>query len=182
MKNFVRVSLALFIILNIAGCTTLQKKFTRKKKASVKMPHIYVVKKYEKMPTPELYQKHYSYWMTWQSELIKVLGENNKKDKRCIEEIITNLKDMQNILVKEKGDELTSHIDKLTRVKSTIFNEELTQANRDPVLMVLEREDRVIKREFVLKKVRDYLRKSFDEDEGTNANEQVAVQCEVKKE
>lgn len=164
MGKWFRLILIFFIVFNITGCEAVRKKFTRKKKAVVKMPRIYQVRKYEKKPTPELYNKHYTFWVTWQSELIRVLGENHKKDMRCIDEIVGNLIDMQNILVEEKAKELTPHIEKMVKVKDIIFNEELSQANKDYVKRTLEREDRFIKKEFNYKKVKDYLRKSFEED------------------
>lgn len=162
-KKLIAFLLIFFVLLNLAGCESFRKKFTRKKKETVKMPRIYQLKKYEKKPTPELYKKHYAYWVTWQSELIRVLGENHKKDTRCIEEIVSNLDDMQNMLVKEKADALSPHIKKLVTVKDIIFNEELTQANKDYVKRTLEREDRSIKRDFYYDKVKDYLKKSFEE-------------------
>jgi len=164
MKRIVCVVAIFILALNLAGCTALQKKFTPKKKKQVKMPRVYQFKIYEKKPTPELYQKHYAYWMTWQSELIKVLGENGKKDKRCIQEIIGHLRDMQGMLVEEKALEFESHIERLESVESIIFGNNLTQANKDYTRRVLEKEDRNIKRKFSLKKMRNYLRKSFDEE------------------
>lgn len=163
MKRAVVFLLIYFLIVSLTGCDSLQRKFTRKKKEPVKAPRFYQLKKYEKKPTPELYKKHYAYWVSWQSELIEVAGENSKKDKRCIEEIIGNLYDMQNILVKEKGDELTPHIERLLRVKDIIFRGDLNRANRDYVISTLQHEDRVIKSNFNYSKVKDYLKKSFDE-------------------
>ena len=166
MKKALSIILIFFLLLNITGCESLRKKFTRKKKETVKMPHIYQVRKYEKKPSPELYQKHYVYWTSWQTELISVLGENQKKDRRCIEEAVGQLCDMQNILVPEKGQELAPHIEKMMSVKDTIFNEELTQANRDYVLRTLEREDRLIKKDFSPGKVKNYLKKKFEDEDG----------------
>ncbi|MBI5144280.1 MAG: hypothetical protein HZA30_04355 [Candidatus Omnitrophica bacterium] len=163
MKRALALVLIFFILVNLTGCETMRKKFTRKKKEPVKMPRIYQVRKYEKKPTPELYKKHYAFWTSWQSELISVLGQNHKKDMRCIEEIIGNLSDMQNILVQEKAGRLKTHIDKLVKVKDIIFNEELTQWNKDYVKRTLEREDRAIKREFSYKKVKDYLKVSYED-------------------
>lgn len=163
MRKTISVLLIFFLLLGLAGCAGLQRKFTRKKKEPVKKPRIYQIKKYEKKPSVELYKKHYAYWVTWQSELIKVLGYNHKKDMRCIEEIVSNLKDMQNILVREKAEEMAPHIARLSKVKDAIFKEELTEINRTYVLATLEREDRTIKREFNINKVKNSLRKSFDD-------------------
>jgi len=164
MRKFLTFLIAISLISGITGCDALQRKFTRKKKAVVKQPRIYQVKKYEKKPSPELYRKHYVYWMTWQSEMIKVLGQNHKKDIRCIEEAVGNLKDMQNVLLPEMAEKLQPHINRMSVVKDTILKEELSYANKDSVMHTLEREDRAIKREFAPGKVRNYLKKSFDDE------------------
>lgn len=164
MKRLVSLFLVFFMLANLVGCEAVKKKFRRKKKEAVKMPRIYQVRKYEKRPTPELYKKHYAFWSSWQSELIGVIGQNSKKDKRCIEEIISNLEDMQNILVKEKADKLEPHIDKMMSVKDTIFRDELNPTTRDYLRRVLEREERFIKKEFVFEAVRNYIKTSFEEE------------------
>jgi len=176
MRRIVCIIAVSALVLNLAGCTALQKKFTPKKKKQVKMPRVYQFKEYKKKPTPELYQKHYAYWMTWQSELIKVLGENGKKDKRCIQEIVGNLRDMQSMLVEEKADIFDGHIERLESVKSEIFGNNVTQANKDYTRRVLEKEDRSIKREFCLRKMRNYLKKSFNEEPpAEQAPQEIAV-------
>ena len=165
MKRYITALVALVLILSFSGCDAVQKKFTRKKKATVKMPRFYQTKKYEKKPSPELYKKHFGYWESWQGTLIAVLGQNNKKDKRCIEEALGQLKDMQSILVPEKGEEMQPHIDTMERAKVTIFKGDLSFANKDNVLRILEKEDRAIKRDFSYSKVRNLLKKSFEEEE-----------------
>ena len=165
MRKIFSVLIIFFLILNLTGCETVRKKFTRKKKPAPKVPRFYQVKKYVKRPSPELYHKHYAYWGSWQSELISVLGKNHKKDIRCIEEIVGQLIDMQNILVPEKGEELTPHINTLVKVKDIIDKENLSQANIDYIKSTLEREDRFIKREFCLSKVKKYIKKSFEGEE-----------------
>lgn len=165
MKKIITFLIIFSLAANLAGCAALQKKFTRKKKAGVKAPRIYQVKIYEKKPTPELYKKHYTFWSGWQSELVQVLGENHKKDMRCIEEIVSNLKDMQNILTEEKAKALDPHIDKLAAVGDMIFKSEVTRSNRESIIRALDRESRAIKKDFNYRKVKDYLKKSFDENE-----------------
>lgn len=163
VKKQIVFLLAFFILANLAGCEPLRKKFTRKKKEPVKMPRVYQIKKYERKPTPELYKKHYAYWASWQSELTRVLGENHKKDSRCAEEIVGNLRDMQNMLVKAKADELNPRIEKIAKVKEMIFNEDMTSANKDYIKRTLEKEDRAIKRDFYYDKIKNYMKTTFDE-------------------
>ena len=164
MKRIISILIILAIAFNVAGCEPLKKKFTRKKKETIKMPKIHQVQKYEKKPSPELYQKHYAYWASWQSDMIRTLGESHKRDKMCIEQIVTNLQDMQNILIPEKGVELKKHIDRLIEVKDIISREALSQFNKQYVLTTLEREERFVKREFYYDKVKKYFKKSFDDE------------------
>ncbi|MDD5496316.1 MAG: hypothetical protein PHP46_04355 [Candidatus Omnitrophica bacterium] len=170
-RRIIAALLAFVILANLAGCEGVAKKFRRKKKEKPKVPRIVQTKKYEKKPSIELYEKHYVYWMTWQSELISVLGKNNKKDSRCINEIVGNLKDMQNILVKEKADGLERHIKRLESVRDTIVRAAMGPASKDNIRITLEREDRLIKTDFSPKKMRNYLKKSFDEDESESKAE-----------
>lgn len=164
MKKIVAWFLVIFMLASLTGCETLAKKFRRKKKETVHMPRIYQVKKYVKEPTPALYKKHFAYWASFQSDLIQELGDNHKRDLLSIEQVVGNLKDMQSILVPEKAQELEPHIQRLSKIRDIIASEDLTTANRTYVMNTLEREDRYIKKEFVYKKVKDCLRKSFDDE------------------
>lgn len=163
MKRTSILILIVCIAFGLAGCDAVQKKFTRKKKV-VKKPKIYQVKRYEKKPTPELYNKHYVYWETWSGELIELLGKNHKKDVRCIEEMVGQLKDMQNILVPEKGAQLQKHIDAAQEVKTIIDRGDMSFAVQGSVRSTLEREDRAIKRDFITSKVKNDLKTTFEED------------------
>ena len=166
MKKITTLIIVVALAISLVGCDALQRKFTRKKKKKAKRPRIYQVKKYELVPTPELYNKHYVYWQTWSGEIIELLGQNHKKDVRCIEEIVGQLNDMQNILVEPKVSELQKHIDRMEDVQDTIKRGGLSFATQASVKQKLEREDRAIKREFITSKVKSYIKESF-EDEAT---------------
>ncbi len=151
--------------LELSGCTALKKKFTRKKKEKPKIIRYRPVTKYEKRPNAELYQKHFVYWKTWQSDLIRRLGESRKRDTRCIDEIITNLEDMKKFLVDEKAKELQPHIDKLLTVREGILSRNLSKYNKDFIGRTLKREMMAINRGFAYGKVKDFLKKDSDEKE-----------------
>jgi hypothetical protein len=171
MKKILSFFLAIVLVTNLSGCETVRKKFTRKKKTVVKMPRIYQVRKYEKKPIAELYAKHFAYWVSWHSELLRTLGANHKKDKKCIEEIMNNLNDLRNMLLPEKAEALKVHMEKLERVRTVIEREELTQFNKSYVAMTLDREDRSIKRDFKLSKVKDFLKKDANDEERDGSGE-----------
>lgn len=163
MKRCAVILLLFFLAFGMTGCDALQRKFTRKKKV-VKAPRFYQLKKYTRKPSPELYKQHYAYWESWHGELIKVLGQNSKKDKRCIEEAVGHLKDMQNILIPSKADEMEPHIVKMERARDVVLRGNLAFAGIDEVRRTLESEDRAIKRYFCYARIKNDLRKAWDDD------------------
>jgi hypothetical protein len=113
--------------------------------------------------------------------MISTLGKNRKKDRLCIEHILSNLRDMQNMLSREKAEELDTHIVRLAKVQDIIMKEDLTKFNHSYILMTLERESRYIKRGFVYGKIKDNMRTSYEDDtkapaETVNAEEAVGGQ------
>lgn len=163
MKKLLVVVMVLFVAISLAGCDAVQRKFTRKKKNVKPVPKLYQLKKYDVKPSAALYSKHYAYWQSWMSELLQDLGDNRKRDTRSVEEAINQAHDMQNILVKEKADELEKQIKHLEDARDIIVREELSQFNRTQVMGDLERADRNIKRDFSVKRIKKYIKESFDE-------------------
>lgn len=162
MRRAVFVIMVIVLAVGMSGCDSLQRKFTKKKKV-VKAPKIIQEQKYIIKPTPELYEKHFSYWKSWSTEIIQRLGDNHKKDERCVEEIISQLNDMRRILVPEMGDKLAKHIKRYEDLRDIIVKQDVDQYNGGYVLTNLEREDRIIGSEFAISRVKNYIKKSFDE-------------------
>jgi hypothetical protein len=164
-KRLVAFAVIFFMLASITGCASVQRKFTRKKKAeTVKIPKIHKIKEYERKPTPELYKKHYVYWESFQSEMLRTLGQNHKRDRAYIEHILSNLHDMQNMLKPQKASELELHIKRLAVVKDMLQKEDLTKFNRSYITMTLERESRYIKRGFIYSKIKDDMLSSYEDD------------------
>ncbi len=163
MRRVIAIIMAVFIVFNLAGCDAVQRKFTRKKKETKPIPRIYQLKKYDVKPSVALYNKHYAYWQSWMSELIQGLGQNHKRDVVCMSEALNQLHDMQNMLVQEKADAMEKHVRRLEEAKDTIVKEELSQYNKNYVMMTLERADRTIKREFDGANVKKYIKESFED-------------------
>ena len=172
MKRIVAVLLLFVIILSLSGCSEeWRRKFIRKKKEPTKKPRIYQVKKYKKEPTRELYDKHYVYTTNWISELTGNLGQNHKKDLRCIEEALSQIHDMRELLVPDKAKELDKHINRLKEIQDILIKQDLTQANKDYVMRSLDREERFLRSEFYYDKVKNFMKKSFEEDEPADEGE-----------
>ena len=166
MRKILSILLIFALLISLAGCSEeWRKKFVRKKKEPVKKPSIYQAKKYKKEPTEQLYNKHYNYCISWLSELVKDLGQNSKKDTRCIEEALGQIKEMQGILLPEKGRELDKHINRLKEVQDLIVRQDLGQGNMDYARRSVEREERFLRSEFYYHKIKDYMKGSFEEGE-----------------
>lgn len=166
MKRILSILVIFVILINTAGCSEeWRRKFVRKNKEVAKKPRIYQTKRYTKEPTEALYTKHYNYTISWLSELVGNLGQNNKKDALCIEEALGQIRDVQTCLIPEKAQELDKHINRLKEVQGLILRRDLGQANTDYARRSVDREERFIRSEFYYNKIKKYMKKSFDEEE-----------------
>ncbi|MDP3730134.1 MAG: hypothetical protein Q8R14_01230 [Candidatus Omnitrophota bacterium] len=166
MRKAFSILLIFAILVSLAGCSEeWRRKFIRKKKDASKKPRIYQLKKYTKEPTESLYTKHYNYTISWLSELADDLGQNSKKDARCIEEALGQMRDLQIFLVPEKAKELDKHINRLKEIQDLILRRDLGHANMDYARRTVEREERFLRSEFYYNKIKKYVKKSFDEEE-----------------
>lgn len=151
-------------LVSLAGCSEeWRRKFIRKKNV-VKKPRIYQTNKYTKEPTEALYTKHYNYTISWLSELVDDLGQNSKKDARCIEEALGQMRDVQFFLVPEKAKELNKHISRLKEIQDLILRRDLGHANMDYARRSIEREERFLRSEFYYNKIKKHMKRSFDEE------------------
>jgi len=154
----VKIILSVALLVNLFGCAALKKKFTRKKKSKKVAPVFYKGRKYNIKPSLELYEKHYVFWVNWHRKLIDELGKNVKSDIRSSQEVIGNLQDMESLLVDEKAALLAPHIEEIEKAKSIIDKRTMTTANETRIRRILERELRVIKREFSIGSMTGYIR------------------------
>jgi len=148
-------------MMSLSGCAELRKKLVRKKPLKKTSPHYYRIEKYTVVPSIELYIKHYTYWRSWHREILELLGENTKKDKRCIREMIGNLEDMESMLVDKKGDMLDGHIQTLKNIEKDINKGALTLATRTRIRRTLEKQFKLIKIKFSYRKMEPFIRSEF---------------------
>jgi len=162
-KIFPRILLMLIIasfLVNLAGCASLKRKFTRKKK-KVKKPVYYKVREYDIRPSLELYEKHYIYWVHWQRKFISELGRNFKNDIRSIQEICGELESMAALLTDEEAEKLRPHIERIKKAENIIKKRNMTKANDTRIRKIAEQEYRIIRGQFSSKKMADFIRKDW---------------------
>ena len=159
MKNGTKILFWILMAASLAGCATVQKKFTRKVKEPKHTASVIPTEQgpYQKKFSNEFYYKsHFTLWKTWQSELIDSLGENRKKVARAGQEALGHLRDMRQYLLPEKQTELDGPIRELEKI-ATKTDAGLSASDIGPLRADLERIRRVVAANFYYNKVKDQM-------------------------
>ncbi len=114
-----------FLSLSLSGCTTLRKKFIRKKKKSKQSESFIPVLEPIDYPvaihsSQERYAHHYSLWKVWQRDLIQTIErkESDKRQKYLMAQVLVQLDEMKKWISQEKQQELTKIINNFQRIES----------------------------------------------------------------
>ena len=159
MKRLVYV-LLLCSLITLAGCETVQRKFTPKRKTPERaVSQIYFQEgEYQKKFSNDYYYKtHYTLWSTWHDELLGNLGGNGKKSGRAAQEAVGHLQQMQQYLKPEKNAELQLIINDLSHVVKKLDEAGRGPSSVGPQRTELERIRRAVGRDFYYDKVREHL-------------------------
>jgi hypothetical protein len=156
--------LVFFTVTVTTGCESLRKKFTRKKKTGEEsegvMPLLEPVDYPEKVETSAtLYQRYYSLWQVWYKEFVVTMEEGGGSDKRALydlNQLLTQLGDMQKIVIGEKQKQLAQHY---TAVEGVIkkYNQPAPVRNTPVLKSTIDSVDKQMRRNFKPGDVRDFL-------------------------
>ncbi len=162
-KNIQVLVVLLVMAFMVSGCAQMRDKFIRKpKEEETKTKRYYAVRKYDVKPSLDLYTKRYVFWKTWHKELLSVLGKgNHKKIVVAVEQEVSNLMDMQNMLTDEKAEELGKLVDGMTEMEKIIKKQKITTGTEVRIRKKLESLGGQIKRGFSYNKMRGYIRDDF---------------------
>jgi len=158
MKKIILITLTLILMLELTGCETLQRKFTRKKKKQPIKPRFYQEGLAETRPNLELYMMHYTYWKSWHEDLVVNAGVNSKRDALACSEVIGNLLDMKKRLVEEKAKELDIYIEQLKKITKELMAGGSTAMRLGYLKQRMDMIRSRIVRKFYYKKVREYIK------------------------
>jgi len=162
INRILAVLLFCFMLLDLLGCEAFTRKFTRKpKKTGSTVEMVLVPQEYKgpEMTKEELYRQHYTFWSSWQDELINILtqGGSLKKKTDCAQEALKNLVNMKMMLLadaqKNFDPEISRLTDLLSRIKSDVYG-----ANDSRNLQIAERIKSNVHRNFIYPKIRNYLK------------------------
>ena len=156
MKKTITFFLFIALVINLAGCASVQKKFTRKKKepthvaAAVYFEEGAYQKKYS---NAYYYKMHYTLWKTWQTDLISNIGGNRKKTQRNAEEALNHLTEMSHYLVPEKEKALEPLLQDMTRLAKKIDSGTYTNSENAGLRVELQKIKRLVDNDFYYDKV-----------------------------
>jgi len=162
MKRFIVVFFSGIMVLNLAGCDAFTRKFTRKsKKTDQTVEMVLAPEEYKgpNMTKEELYRQYFTFWKSWQDELINALTQNAslKKKVDCAQEAIKNLINMRALLIEAAQKNLDVYIarsrDLISDMQRDIYGVDNNWNTR-----AAERIKSDIQRGFIYPKVKNYLR------------------------
>jgi hypothetical protein len=158
MKRLMAAGLFLLLIFQFAGCATIEKKFTRKKKEVKYSPAVIPLEQgaYQKKFSNEYYYKnHYTLWCGWHDDLLSELGKNSKKVARSADEAFGQLSGMGCYLVPEKRAQLQPFINDLAENLKKMPGGRMVTGQESLIRADLERIRREVAADFYYDKVKD---------------------------
>ena len=158
MKKYIVGIFVFWIILSVAGCASLQKKFTRKKKTPERAASVIYFQEgpYQKQYSNEYYYKtHFTMWKTWHDDLIEEIGGNSKRAARAASETVNNLMEMNRYLTPEKQEEFRPLFEEVKRLTAKIETKSLSPSEIPGTRSELEKYQRLIGNNFYFDKVKN---------------------------
>lgn len=162
VRPIIKLGIAFWLIINLAGCEAFVRKFTRKsKKENLPQEEMVIAPEEYKPPVmtkEERYREYFLYWKSWHDELIESLSSstNTKKQLSCINEAIKNLEQIRALLKAEKQKKLDDWINKLKDLRGALSSD-IYGRNTDRNRLSAERVRRNIMQDFSYPKIKDYL-------------------------
>ena len=162
LKPILKLVIAFWLIINLAGCEAFIRKFTRKpKKENLPQEEMVIAPEEYKAPMltkEERYREYFLYWKSWQDELIEALfsSTNQKKRTSCANEAIKNLELIRTLLRPEKQKKLDVQIDQLKNLRDAVSTD-IYGLNSNQNRVSAERIRRNIIQDFSYPKIKDDL-------------------------
>jgi uncharacterized protein YeeX (DUF496 family) len=162
IKKILSVLLFSSLLLDLLGCEAFTRKFTRKsKKSDAAIEMVLVPQEYlgPNLTKEEIYRQYYTYWSSWQDELINALIQNAslKKKVDCAQQALKNLVNMKMMLVEDAQKNFDLEIAKLNDLLAYI-QKDIYGANNSRNLRAAEQIKSNIHQGFIYPKIRNYLK------------------------
>jgi len=162
LKRIALVLVCCFLLLDLVGCESFTRKFTRKSKKSDQAVEMVLVPEEYKGPNmtkEELYRQNFLFWQSWENELENALTQKSSLKKKidCTQEALKNLVNMKNMLVTDAQKNLDLYInrtiDLLASIKTDVYG---TNDSRN--LGIAEGIKSDIHKGFIYPRIKNYLK------------------------
>lgn len=163
-KKMVCAVLVAAYLFSSAGCSgVLRKKFVREKKQEVKKIPVFKPQEYEsEFNKQQLYANHFAFWRNAETEVIELLSDderNYKKLKTYASYSLEELKQMQQLLIDEKQQQINPYIEELTQLVKKIKSPSYVSAHKHTLIKQLKHHCGAVGRGFSYFKMKNWLRK-----------------------
>ncbi|MDD5561176.1 MAG: hypothetical protein PHT50_03475 [Candidatus Omnitrophica bacterium] len=162
LKKIVLLLLFCVLLLDMAGCESFTRKFTRKSKKNDQAVEMVLAPEEYKGPNmtkEELYRQYFLFWKSWQGELKNAFTQklSLKKKEDCAQEALKNLVNMKNMLVPEMQKSIDVYINKTIDLLDSIRND-VYGINDSRNLNIAEGIESDIHKGFVYPRIKNYLK------------------------
>jgi hypothetical protein len=149
------------LMLDLMGCESFTRKFTRKsKKSDLPIEMVLVPEEYKgpNMSKEEIYRQYYTYWSSWHDELLNALAQSASLKKRtdCVQQALKNLAYMKNMLMPDAQKNFDLPINRLNDLLADIKSDPYG-ANNSRSFREAEKIKSIIHKGFIYPKVKNYL-------------------------
>lgn len=163
LKKIILFAICGLLIVGLMGCESvsesIRKKFIPKKKKEDAAPVMFYEDEfYSHYPNAVLYDNHYTYWKTWEKELIESLsGINDKKIAQCAKLALGEMGLMRKYLTEPKAVELDKWMKDLQTVNAKIDQGGLSGPSKMGMRSTLQTHFTHVNRVFQTKNVKDFI-------------------------
>ncbi|MDD5072508.1 MAG: hypothetical protein PHX64_00975 [Candidatus Omnitrophica bacterium] len=160
-KKAVLILAVAVAVINMSGCETLKKKFTRKQSPKKVTPVLQPQNYKGIYPNAVLYSNHYNYWRTWTEDLMDCLDNqgSNKRERLAAARAVEDLQRMQDLLTGAKKEELAKYIKFYQGVQKKVDFGQPGKVEASSIRSDLESRRRVIMRKFEPSEVKAFILK-----------------------
>lgn len=159
-KNLCAFMAVVILAGTFAGCATVQKKFTRKKKEPEHIPAAIYIEQgpyQKKFSNVYYYQTHFTLWKSWHDELLKNLGHNTKKIERASDEAYGHITEFVKYLDEESAARIKPHLDVMKHWADKIKAGDYSKLDEDSMRADLEKVRREVGKNFYYAKIKPHV-------------------------
>lgn len=157
-KRWLWAALVLFLVINLAGCAELRRKFIRKTEPRKAERLFYRVEDYKTAPSHERYMEHYVLWHNWQLDLERTESTSHLRDLNAANEALKHLTAMRDLLVEEKAKALDIEVGHMNEILAFLKDNRRDVMEDTKSRRTIERMGRVIVNNYSYNRMKKYIK------------------------